>query len=164
MRDEILVVLARCRVIEESALEEVLGFSTVVAQSLVEDKLVHKSVEKYKEKEVIVYFLTDKGESYVKTNLPQVKEIYRGFVLEQDLALFDFYTRRTKEERDSWITRDDLIKKYQLTGTVDGAFISGDGRLEGVKTLNAKSGYDALKKVETFLKHAEIPYVHYLLY
>lgn len=164
MRDELLIVLARCRVVDKSDVVEKFKLSETDLQSLLDEKLVQKATEQYKGEEIDVLYLTDKGEAYVKAKLKQVKEIYRGFKVDQDLALYDFYMRRNDKEKESWITRDDLIKKHQLPGTVDGAFISEDGRLEAVKTLSPKSGYDALKKVEEFIKKADIPYVHYLVY
>jgi hypothetical protein len=164
MRDELLITLARCRLIDASMLEPLLNLPVRTADSLVEEKLVAMETVMDGEEQRDIYSLTSKGESYVKNQIPQIKELYRGFVLEQDLALCSFYLRRSKTERETWITRDDLIKKHQFPGTVDGAFINANGEWEAVKTVNVKSGYEAVRKVELFLKEAVIPQISYIVF
>ncbi|WCF11650.1 hypothetical protein NDS46_30350 (plasmid) [Paenibacillus thiaminolyticus] len=164
MRNEVLSALARCRVAEATMLELGIGSCGSIIDSLLKDKFIKKKVMNYKAQDVNIYMLTDKGEGYIKNQMSEIKELYRGFVLEQDLALADFYFRRSKSERQTWITRDDFIKKYKLPGTVDGAFITEKGELQAVKVLSQNSGYEALKKVEDFLEQTEIPFIHYIVY
>lgn len=164
MKHEVLRTLARCRVLEASMMEPLMNMSSVVAEALVDEKLVSKEIVKDGFRLRTFYTLTNKGEGYIKQNIPEIKEIYRGFVLEQDLTLCDFYLRRSKEEKDSWITRDDLIKKYKLPGTVDGAFVNASGKLEAVKTINQNADFSAVEKVESFLKATGIEHINYILF
>lgn len=161
MKFELLQALARCRVVDGSTIDLPLEVFT----ELLKEKLIVKKEETGEENiDRVIYSLTDKGEVFIKQNIPEIKEIYRGFVLQQDLKLSDFYLRRSKAEKASWITRDDLIKKYKLPGTVDGAFINKDGKLEGVKTLSNTADYSAVEKIEKFLDATEIESITYIMF
>ncbi|MFF2532229.1 hypothetical protein ACFVS2_25300 [Brevibacillus sp. NPDC058079] len=164
MKHEVLRVLARCRVLEESMMEPLMNMSSSVAEALVDELLVSKVSVKEGFRLRTFYELTSKGESYIKQNMPEIKEFYRGFNLEQDLTLCDFYLRRSDKEKDSWITRDDFIKKYKLPGTVDGAFVNVNGRLEAVKTIHQNSDFSSVERVESFLRATEIEDISYILF
>lgn len=164
MKDQVLKVLARCRILEQSVMESKMSIEAIVADQLVEEKLVFKETVKEGFYLRRFYTLTDKGEAYVKKNVPGIKELYRGFVQEQDLELCRFYLDRSQEEQNSWITRDDLIKQYKLPGTVDGAFLNKDGELVGVKTISKTADFSAVERVETFLKATEIPHILYVIF
>ncbi|MBP1308895.1 DNA-binding MarR family transcriptional regulator [Paenibacillus sp. 1182] len=160
MKFELLETLARCRVVASSE----MTIPSDVVKELTEEKLVVQKDFGEESSRKTIYMLTDKGEVYIKQNMPEIQEIYRGFVVEQDLALCDFYLRRNVDEKKSWITKDDLIKKYRLPGTVDGAFMNREGKLVGVKVLNQTANYAAVEKVEGFLKAAHIEFVHYIMF
>lgn len=165
MKHELLKTLARCRIIEEKMMENYLNIPGLVAEEWEKEKLILKKEEKKEGYGFIYYYtLTAKGEQYVKKHIPEIKEIYRGFVTEHDLLLCDYYLRRSRKEKDTWVTKDDLIKKYKQPGTVDGMFINQYGQKEAVKVLSQKSDYSAVRKVEKFLKEAEILKITYLLY
>lgn len=164
MKDQVLKVLARCRILEGSVMESKMNIEAIVADQLVEEKLVFKETVKEGFYHRHFYTLTDKGETYVKKNVPEIKELYRGFVKEQDLELCRYYLERSEEEQNSWITRDDLIKQYKLPGTVDGAYLNENGELVGIKTIKKTADFSAVERVESFLKETGIPHVQYVVF
>lgn len=164
MKEELLKLLARCRVVEQHLLEERFDIPAKVCESLVEAKLLASETKKDGFRTLTYYTLTSKGEQYVKQEFPDVKEIYRGFILEQDLALVEYYCKLSKEQRSSWITKDDFIKQYQVSGVVDGAYRNDKGEMVGVKVLNAQASFSAVERVEKFLKTASIHRIHYLTF
>jgi len=157
---ELLKALSRCRVVDVETMENELGIPESVAMKCLSEKLIGRDNQKGKS----VFLLTEKGEQYVKQEIPEIKQFYRGFVLEQDLELMRFYAKLNKNFRDSWITKDDFIVQFQLTGTVDGAYLNEQGDLVGIKVLNNNSTFKAVEKVEDFLLKANIPHINYVTY
>lgn len=163
-KHEFLKALARCRVVDVETLENHLKLSESVAVSCLSEKLVALETKKDGSKEKSYYALTSKGEQYVKQELPEVQHLYRGFVLEQDLSLMEFYAKLEQPTRDTWVTKDDFIVKHQLSGTVDGAYRNEQGELVAVKVLSKKASFSSVERVENFLKQAEIPHIFYIMY
>lgn len=161
VKNELLKALARCRVILESDAEKVFQLKPEEIEELILQKIIVRKETNDKKK---VLLLTEKGEHFFKQENPEFGEIYRGFILEHDLTLMDFYLRRTKEERDSWSTKDDMIKAFQLRGTLDGAFINQKGCLEGVEVLKNTAKYSSVEKAEEFIKEVGIQEMNYLIY
>jgi hypothetical protein len=161
---EFLKALARCRVMLAEVLEKDFLISESTAVACLSEKLVALETKKDGSGEKRYYVLTSKGEQFVKQEIPEVQQLYRGFVLEQDLALMEFYVKLEQAVRDTWVTKDDFIVKHQLSGTVDGAYLNADGELIAVKAVSSKASFSAVEKVENFLKQAEIPHIHYLMY
>lgn len=164
MKHELFKALARCRIIEGKMMEAYLNIPELVADEWVKEKLISRETKKEGFRLVNYYTLTSKGENYIKNHIPEIKELYRGFVLEHDLLLCEFYLKRNRKERDSWVTRDDLIKEFRLPGTVEGMFINQNGEKEAVKVLSQKADFSAVEKVERFLRAADIPKINYLIY
>jgi len=164
MQDRFLKTLARCRVVTESAMEELLYIPTSVAEKCLVEKLITEKTRKQGFSEEKYYELTDKGEQFIKQNYPEIQELYRGFVLDQDIALMEFYSKLQSDEQESWMTKDDFIVKYKAPGTVDGAYTKQDGTVIGVKALSVKANYSSVEKVEKFLQIAEIPQIFYIIY
>lgn len=164
MQDRFLKTLARCRVVTESAMEELLYIPTSVAEKCLVEKLIAEKTKKQGFTEEKYYELTDKGEQFVKQNYSDIQEIYRGFILEQDITLMEFYSKLQPNEQNSWMTKDDFIVKYKAPGAVDGAYTKQDGTLIGVKALSVKANYSSVEKVEKFLQIAGIPQIFYIIY
>lgn len=163
-KHELLKALARCRVITADTLENVLNVAESVAIACMSEKLVAMETRKEGFQELRYYVLTSKGEQYIKQEIPEIIQMYRGFVLEQDVALMEFYAKLEQTVRDTWITKDDFIVKHQLSGTVDGAYRNQDGEIVAVKVVSSKASFSAVERVENFLKQAEIPHIHYVMY
>lgn len=159
-KHELLKALARCGAVETGKTEEVLGVSEAIAVALLSEKLIGQEEKNNRS----FYLLTTKGEQYIKKEIPEIKQIYRGFIVEQDLVLMEFYGKLDQQTKDTWITKDDFIVRHQLPGTVDGAYVNEDGEVVGVKALSNKASFSAVEKVENFLKQAEIPHIYYLHY
>lgn len=164
MQEKFLKTLARCRVVTKSAMEDDLHIPFSVAEKCLVEKLIAEKTQKRGFVEERYYELTDKGEQYIKQNYPEIKEMYRGFVLEQDIALMEFYSKLQPNEQESWITKDEFIVKHKASGTVDGAYVDQNGTLIGVKALSVKADFSSVEKVEKFLQLANIPQIHYIIY
>lgn len=165
INNEILKVLSRCRLLDMRMGIKYLEITEEEIDGLVELELITKEFVQSEKFKVIMYCeMTEKGEQYVKENLTEIDEIYRGFIFEHDLELSKVYLELTKEERDTWMTRDDMIKKYKFQGTIDGAFVNLSGEIEGVEILSGSAKSSAIGRAEAFLKHAEIANMRYILY
>lgn len=159
-KHELLKALARCRIMKETSVVEDFKLNESVVVKLLSEKLVATETHQNNK----YYVLTSKGEQYVKQELPEVSQVYRGFVLEQDLSLMEFYSKLNQQERDTWETKDDFIVQYQLSGTVDGAYRNANGEMVAVKAVSSKASFSAVERVENFLKQANISHVQYLVY
>ncbi|WCK56994.1 hypothetical protein PP175_27780 (plasmid) [Aneurinibacillus sp. Ricciae_BoGa-3] len=164
MNMEVIKALARCRIIELEMAQDYVGATEQALDEAVEKKWLAKEIVKENGKIKQYYTLTTKGEQFIKENLPEIKEIYRGFILEHDLNLMAFYLKRSKKEQDSWMTRDDLTKTYQFPGTVDGAFINKEGEKEAVEVMSTTAKPSSVEKTEAFVQHAGITKMNYILY
>jgi DNA-binding PadR family transcriptional regulator len=156
---EFLKALGRCRVMNQS-----LATQTGVSEEEIESFVERKVISREEVEDVHYYTLTEKGEKVLKEEVPSFGEIYRGFILEHDVCLMEFYLKRTEQEKESWLTRDDLIKKHRLPGTVDGAFINEEGQLEAVEVISKTAKPSVVEKTEAFLKEVNIEKMNYLLY
>lgn len=164
MDNNIFATLARCRVLELQQAKKYLRVTEQELDLLCEVKLLSKEYIKNNFNVSICYYLTSKGEQYVHQNIRQIKELYRGFILEHDLRLCDFYLSRTVAEQESWMTRDDLIKKYKLNGAVDGAFTNINREFEGIEIMSKTAKPDTLEKTENFIAESGIQKMNYVLY
>ncbi|PLS19625.1 hypothetical protein CVD28_04195 [Bacillus sp. M6-12] len=164
MTKELLKALGRCRIIDKSLAEKWLGVTEEELESLKEQKLI--SVELVQDDLQVhsYYTLTEKGEKVLKEEVPAFGEIYRGFIVEHDLCLMEFYLKRTAEEKETWQTRDDMTKKYRLPGTLDGAFTNEKGEFEGVEVISKTAKPSVVEKAESFIKEVNIQRMNYLLY
>jgi hypothetical protein len=161
---ELFKALARCGVIEQKMAESRFGISKQQFDEWVEKKMLAREWIQDKDEVLSCYRLTGKGEQFVKEHIPEIQEIYRGFILEHDLCLMEFYLKRTQSEKDTWLTRDDMIKKYKLPGTIDGAFMNEEGKWEGIEVLSSTATFSSVERVETFLKETGIEKMNYILY
>jgi hypothetical protein len=163
-KHEFLKALARCRVMMVDVLEKDFSIAESTAVACLSEKLVALETKKDGFGEIRYYVLTSKGEQFVKQEIPEIQQMYRGFVVKQDIVLMEFYAKLNQVDRNTWVTKDDFIVKHQLSGTVDGAYRNADGELVAVKALSLKASFSAVERVEIFLKQAEIPHIHYLMY
>ncbi|MDF2879566.1 MAG: hypothetical protein K0R54_123 [Clostridiaceae bacterium] len=168
VRNEVLKTLARCRVLKLTDAIKQFDITEEDIDKMLEEKIITKEFLEFKRDFVpviIEYFqLSDKGEKFVKDIIVEINEIYRGFILEHDLSLCEYYLERTKEERETWLTRDDMIKRYKSTGTIDGAFMNKNNQLEGIEIMSKNSKPSVIEKTEEFIKIAEIKKMNYILY
>lgn len=164
MDKELLKALARCGAIELEMAKNQLGISKEQLDEWVEKKILIREWVQDKNDMRPCYRLAEKGEQLVKKYAPEIQEIYRGFILEHDLRLMEFYLKREPSERDSWLTRDDMIKKYQLPGTIDGAFINKNGEWEGIEVISRTAEFSSVEKAESFVKQAGIVKMNYIVY
>lgn len=164
MNIEFLKALGRCRVATKTMAQNLLKVSDNELEELLANKII--SVESSQtELETIEYFtLTEKGEKVLKDEVPTFNEIYRGVILEHDLVLMEFYLKLSQDDKDSWLTRDDLIKEYKFPRTVDGAFINAKIELEAVEVLSKTAKSASVEKIEAFLKHVKAQKMNYLFY
>jgi DNA-binding PadR family transcriptional regulator len=164
LRNDLLKAFIRCRILDARIAQTAFGVSQEELDSMVEEKiLVTEKVQK--DTETLTYYvLTDKGEKVAKEKLSYTGEVYRGFILEHDLALMEFYLSLTTEEREGWLTRDDMTKQYRLPGTIDGAYVNKEGVLEGVEVLSRTAKPSAVEKAESFLNQTDIKKMNYLTY
>lgn len=156
----LLKALARCRLITDELIEHGLH----VSLEAVDDCLKEKLITKEKDSQNSYYILTEIGEQYVRQELPEIGHLYRGFVVEQDIVLANFYCKLDEEGRETWRTKDDYIVQYQLSGTVDASYINKDKECVGIKVLNVNSGFSVVERVEKFVKEVNIPHMYYLHY
>lgn len=164
MQEKILKLLARCSVLENNMALNKLNVGAEDLEKLCESELIVKLSQEVKGVLLTYYSLTEIGEEFIKANYPDFDEIYRGFILNHDLELSEFYLRRTEKERNSWITKDDMIKQYKLQGTLDGAFINENGEFEGIEVLKHSSSPSVVEKIEMFNKEIGIQQMNYMLY
>lgn len=164
MSIELLKALGRCRVANRAMTQTLLEVTEDEIQELISEKII--SVESVQtDMEKIEYFtLTEKGEKVLKEKVPDFREIYRGFILEHDLVLMEFYLKLSEDDKESWYTRDDLIKEFKYPGTVDGAFINENLEFEGVEVLSKTAKPSATEKTEAFLTHVQAKKMNYLFY
>lgn len=164
MKEDLLKTLARCRVITVELIKNYLHISIAALDELLKENLIVMVTEKHGSRIYDYYRLTLLGEKYIRNHIPEIKELYRGCILEQDLLLCEFYLRRNCQEKNSWLTREDLVKEYKIAETVDGMFVNEKGEREGVKVLSNKSPFSDVERVEEFARRANIARVNYLLY
>ena len=161
---DILKALARCRVFDLNQAIKYLHVNEKELDLLCEEKILSKEYNKTDLNVMICYYLTGKGEQYVRQNLPEIREFYRGFILEHDLRLTEFYLELSPEEQASWLTRDDLIKQFKLSGAVDGAYINTSREFEGIEIMNKTGKPSTLEKTENFVAQSGIKRMNYILY
>ncbi len=163
MLDEILLALSRCRVIEVKNVVELLEISEEAVDDLLRKGLIKKEAYEVDKKKTYYLQLSDKGESVVaKSN--KGHELYRGFIMMHDLRLSEFYASRTKAERDTWLTKDDLIKKHPIPGVLDGAFMNALGQFEGIEVMSKTANPATVMETENFVKEAGIEKMNYIFY
>lgn len=159
-KDILLTAMARCRLMTEGMWKEHFSEDLAVFHSCSKENLI----EAHTKKEITFWELTDEGEKYIKENIEEVNECYRGFDIDQDISLLGFYSKLDEELKRSWVTKDDLIVKHRLPGTVDGVFINEKGETVGVKAVGNHANFSLIVRVESFLKETRIPQVIYLQY
>lgn len=164
MNIEFLKALGRCRVATKAMVQNDLKVSDKEVEELLENKIIVLESSQTEPETIEFFTLTEKGEKVLKQEVPTFNEIYRGVILEHDLVLMEFYLRLSQEDKDSWLTRDDLIKEFKFPRTVDGAFINANIELEAVEILSKTAKPSSVEKIEAFLKHVKAQKMNYLFY
>lgn len=162
--NEIMKVLARCGVMELKSAIKNLNVQEVEIDKYCKKGIIAKEfLEKYP-KVTTYYRMTDVGRDYVKQHLPEIRELYQGFVLEHDIKLSEFYLDLSPSERNTWITRDDMSKKYKLRGTLDGAFKNKENLFTGIEIMSKTARASSVEATESFVKAIGIEKMNYILY
>lgn len=160
---DLFKALFRCGTILLKDAEERLRVSRNEIDKLIDDKLIKRDRIEENKKELIILKLTDKGEAYIKVQLPEIKgSIYRGFDSYRDLKLCKFYLDRTEEQKETWVTKDELMVKHMLSGTVDGLYINECGKSVGVRVFKQTSNMKDVERTEAFIKEAGIEESYYI--
>lgn len=164
MRHEFLRALLQCGVMDARMANQHFGLTEEQLEDMVKSQeLVVKTIEK-EEKVLRYYTVEEKAEKNLKEQIGFSGEIYRGFIVEHDLRLMEFYLELHPTVRETWITRDDMTKEYRLPGTIDGAFVNESGVFEGVEVLGKNAKASTIEKAEKFLNQTPIKKMTYLTY
>lgn len=164
MQEKILKTLARCGVLEHSKAIELLKVTEEDLKKLEESGKINKLIEIVNKKAIKYYVLTEVGEDFIKENYPEFGEIYRSFILKHDLELSDYYLNISEAEQETWMTKDDMIKKYKLKGTLDGAYINKNGEFQGIEVLKSTAKKETVENIEAFIRAVGIQQMYYILY
>lgn len=164
VQKKILKALARCGVLEHSKAIQLLKATEDDLSKLEKSGKISRIIEMVNGKSIDYYVLSEVGEEFLKEIYLDFGEIYRGFILNHDLVLSDYYLNRTEEEQETWQTRDDMIKKYKLQGTLDGAYINENGEFQGVEVLKTTAKKEVVERLEKFISSVGIQQMYYILY
>lgn len=156
--------LARCGVMELKSAIKNLNLQEEDIDKYCKKGIIAKEfLEKYP-KVITYYYMTNVGKDYIKQHLPEIHEFYQGFILEHDIKLSEFYLDLSPLERNTWITRDDMRKKYKLQGTLDGAFKNKENLFTGIEIMSKTAKASSVEVTESFVKAIDIKKMNYILY
>lgn len=161
---EILKVVAKCGLITESTGNEHFPMFEEHVHFLVENGWLSMKEATLNYRKTFVYYLTEKGEDFLFLENLYRKPFYRGYILEKDARLVEYYLSLPKEKQETWVTKDELLEKHPISGVPDGAYVNDDGEFVAIKILKKNANFSLIEKTENFLKEAEIPKIEYLMY
>ena len=162
MLNEIFITLGRVGVIDILDLKKYFEIEICNIVEYIENKKYLKLKKIETKNEVISYIeMTELGELYFKEEFLNFKELYRGFEPLKSLTLSKFYLERTEDEKNTWRTKDDLVKEYQLQGTIDAIYLDNN-KISGVKVINSTTKFAAIERAESFIKNVGVENVIYL--
>jgi DNA-binding PadR family transcriptional regulator len=114
---ELFKGIARTGITSKFDARNIIGLSERRLRSLEKSEYIYsKSILANKGNETVkVYYLDDKGKSYVKLNTT-IDKFYRSNErqVEHDLKLSSIYYSLDRKERETWTNENDLINEYKI--------------------------------------------------
>lgn len=163
--DEIIKTIARCGVVELKTAISVFKTTENKLDDLCAKGFIKKEYLEKNKKVIIYYIATKQGKEYIKEKFSEINDIYNGFIIEHDLRLSEFYLQRSPEERETWMTRDELSKKSKTSGkVVDGVFVNQENELEAIEVISSKANPSTIEDIEKFIETFGIKKMNYILY
>ena len=113
---ELMQGIARTGITSNFDARQIIGLSEKRLKNLEKESYIISSGVVVKGIDTIkVYKLDEKGKSYIKTN-SSIESFYRSNErqIEHDLKLSSIYYNLEREQRNTWLNENDLIKQYKL--------------------------------------------------
>lgn len=153
--NELMKGIARTGVTSHYDARQTIGLSEKRLSNLEKEGYVQSKSVVIKGKNTIkVYYLNDKGKTYVKAN-SSIDKCYRSNErqIEHDLKLSSIYYSIEREERGTWKNENELIDTYktehpgkELNTMVDATYTSSGGIRVGVEVTTSNYTTEQIEK------------------
>lgn len=151
----ILKVLYDCGAITNDEIETLdLDFS-IIDDLLKKEQIFTKMIDKK-----VFYYLNDFGEKIYRIETGK-KTFYRCENFKKMKALVDFYSKLSKNERDSWKSKDEWYYEGYVGAIPDATYIKDDG-IYAVYIQTENTTKNMIDKVEKFVRDNNIKNISYI--
>ena len=152
---EFMKILYDCGLATDEVIEK-LGINV----SIVEDLIRKEQVIVRRVDNTSVYFLTDFGEKVYRLNTHNIFFFRCGNIKKME-ALLRFYSELSKEERDSWKSKDVWYSEGFVGAIPDATYIK-DGKIYGVYVTTESTTKSIIANVEKFAKDRSLENMSYI--
>lgn len=152
---ELMKILYDCGAITNEEIEK-LGIDF----SLIDNLLRKEQLFTKMQGKTIYYYLNDFGEKMYRLETDK-KLFYRCANFEKMKTLVSFYSNLTKEERDSWKSKDEWYYEGYVGAIPDATFIK-DNLMYGVYIQTENTTKNMIDKIEKFVQENNIENMYYI--